>query len=150
MQCPACNHQENRVTDSRESGDSVRRRRECLSCQHRFTTFERVEYRLPLVVKRDGRREPFDRDKLIGGMRLACRKRAVPEEALELIADQVERALARKVDRELPSTEIGRLLLPELQKLDPIAYVRFASVYLDIQSTEELFAVLSPLLEQKA
>ncbi len=147
MQCPACQYVESRVVDSREAENSVRRRRECLGCGLRFTTFERVEHRLPMVVKKDARREPFDRQKLLAGVRLACRKRPVAEEEIDRLVGRVERALARRVEREVASTEIGLLTLGELRGLDPVACVRFASVYEAFQTPEDFLRVLEPLLK---
>ncbi|HNC96316.1 MAG TPA: transcriptional regulator NrdR [Myxococcota bacterium] len=147
MQCPACQHEETRVVDSRESRDSVRRRRECISCSHRFTTFERAEIRMPMVVKRDGRREPFDRDKLGEGIRLACRKRPISEEAIDAAVGRVEQHLARRAEREVSTHEIGKVALEELRGMDPVAYIRFASVYQALGSPQDFMEVLRPLLE---
>lgn len=149
MQCPSCQHEESRVVDSREAKDSVRRRRECLSCGHRFTTFERVEYRLPPVVKRDGRRVAFDRDKLLAGMRLACRKRPISEDVLDAVVSRVERDLSRRSDRDVTTAEIGRVALEELKGLDTVAYIRFASVYQSIDNAQDFLEVLRPLLERE-
>lgn len=137
------------MVDSRESKESVRRRRECLACAHRFTTFERTEYRLPVVVKKDSRREPFDRDKLLEGMRLACRKRPISEESIDAAVARVERALSRRVEREVDTSEIGMLALEELRGLDTVAYIRFASVYQAMGSPEDFLSVLRPLLEDR-
>jgi transcriptional repressor NrdR len=116
---------------------------------HRFTTFERTEYRLPMVVKKDGRREPFDRDKLLDGLRLACRKRPISEESIDAAVARVERALSRRVEREVTTSEIGSLALEELRSLDTVAYIRFASVYQAMGSPEDFLAILRPLLEQR-
>ena len=148
MDCPSCQHDETRVVDSREAVDSVRRRRECLRCDFRFTTFERVEFRLPDVLKRDGRRQHFNRDKLLAGLRLACRKRPVSEEQLDAACGRVERELARR-SAEVETREIGDLALLELGKLDDVAYLRFASVYHEITSPSDFLEVLQPLLERR-
>jgi transcriptional repressor NrdR len=147
VQCPACQHLESKVVDSREAHESVRRRRECLACGQRFTTFERIDYRLPQVMKKDGRRQPFSADKLLAGLRLACRKRPVTEEQLQEVVTKVERALSRRADREVPTGEIGELALAELRQLDHVAYLRFASVYHAVRSPEDFLGVLAPLLE---
>lgn len=148
MECPDCGHAESRVVDSRESGDSIRRRRECLACGQRYTTFERIEYRLPVVLKRDGRRQPFSPDKLLAGLRLACRKRPVTEDALRDVVQRVERELSRRPDREATTSEIGDLALAELRQLDPVAYIRFASVYRAFETPEDFLAVMKPLLDR--
>lgn len=137
------------MVDSRETRDSVRRRRECLSCSYRFTTFERIEYRLPVVVKRDGRRLSFDRDKLLAGMRLACRKRPITEDVLDAAVGRIERDLSRRADREITTAEIGKLALEELKGMDPVAYIRFASVYQSIGTPRDFLEVLQPLLEKE-
>lgn len=135
--------------DSREAGDSVRRRRECLSCSFRFTTFERIEFRLPMVLKKDGRRQPFSREKLLAGLGLASRKRPIGEEQLEDVVLHVERQLSRRADREVTTGEIGQIALEELRKLDHVAYLRFASVYHAVRTPEDFLEVLRPLLETK-
>jgi transcriptional repressor NrdR len=149
VQCPVCQHEESKVVDSREARDSVRRRRECLSCSNRFTTFERIEHRLPVIVKRDGRKQPFSPDKLLAGLRLACRKRPVTEDQLHEVVARVERELARRADREVPTSEVGSLALEELRALDHVAYLRFASVYHAVGSPDDFLAVLRPLLERR-
>ena len=131
MKCPFCGYTESRVIDSRpaEEGASIRRRRECLACQRRFTTYEVME-RLPLVVvKRDGSRQTFDKNKLIGSMLKACEKRSVALGDLEKIADEIEQELQNELEREIPTSEIGEMVMRRLQNLDQVAYVRFASVY---------------------
>ena len=148
MECPACQHADSRVVDSRESGDSVRRRRVCQSCGHRFTTFERVDYRLPMVVKRDGRRQTFSEDKLLAGLRLACRKRPVSHEQLMDVVQHVARELSRRPDREVATQEIGDLALAELFRLDHVAYIRFASVYRAFETAEDFLEVMKPLLQR--
>lgn len=131
MKCPYCSFEESKVVDSRhsEDGQSIRRRRECLSCQKRFTTYETVE-RVPMVVvKRDGTRQSFDRNKVINSMLRACDKRAVAMSALESAADEIEQAIQNSLDREISTEKIGELVMDQLKKLDDVAYVRFASVY---------------------
>ncbi len=131
MRCPFCGHLEDRVVDSREAqdGQATRRRRECLGCQRRFTTYERVEESLPSLVKKDGRRESFDRRKVVEGLRRACQKRPVSEERIAALAAEVERKLAETGEREVPSGVVGELVMERLRAEDPVAYVRFASVY---------------------
>lgn len=131
MLCPFCGNLEDKVVDSRESiqGNVVRRRRECLKCHRRFTTYERIDTIPFQVIKRDGRREKFDRDKLLQGLYKACQKRAVPAIKLEEIADEVEGAIQNSVDREIATSEIGSIIMDRLKEMDQVAYVRFASVY---------------------
>ncbi|MGE5482384.1 MAG: transcriptional regulator NrdR [Bacteroidota bacterium] len=131
MRCPYCGHLDTRVLDSRatDEGQAIRRRRECLQCGERFTTYERIEMSPLVVVKRDGRREPFDRQKILNGLLLACTKRPVPLAALESLVSEVERELERRGEREVSSQEIGELVMERLRRLDDVAYVRFASVY---------------------
>ena len=131
MKCPFCSHPESKVVDSRpaDEGSSIRRRRECLECHKRFTTYETVES-LPLVViKRDGSRQAFDKAKLLGSMLKACEKRSVPVSTLERLADEIEQSLQNEMEREIPSTEIGELVMEKLKDVDEVSYVRFASVY---------------------
>ncbi|MDP2306359.1 MAG: transcriptional regulator NrdR [Pseudomonadota bacterium] len=149
MMCPACQHEDSKVVDSRDAGDCTRRRRECLACAARFTTFERVEFRLPTLVKRDGRRQVFSREKLLSGLQLACRKRPVTDEQLDSLITRVERELATRADRELPTADLGAMALRELQVLDHVAYLRFASVYHAVGSPEDFLEVLRPLLERR-
>src|SRR5215470_13982102 len=129
MNCPFCGHKQDRVIDSRESkeGDLIRRRRECLKCQRRFTTYERSDEVPYMVVKRDGRREKFDRQKILEGLLKACQKRPVPMAKLAEVVDEIESRLSDSSERELSTTEIGELLMQRLSVLDKIAYVRFAS-----------------------
>ncbi len=138
MRCPFCHHEESRVIDSRlgRSGSVIRRRRECLRCERRFTTYERVEEMLPLVVKKDGRREAFDRAKIIAGLRKACEKRPVSAEVMEEITDRIERYLQGRGEKEVPSSVIGEEVMRELHDLDQVAYVRFASVYRSFSDLE--------------
>lgn len=149
MMCPACQHEDTKVIDSRDAGDCTRRRRECLDCGARFTTFERVEFRLPTLVKRDGRRQVFLREKLLAGLRLACRKRPVTEEQLDSLITRVERELSKRPDRDLSTADLGAMALRELQALDHVAYLRFASVYHAVGSPEDFLEVLRPLLERR-
>jgi transcriptional repressor NrdR len=131
MKCPYCGHPEDRVMDSRPSkgGSAIRRRRECMKCQKRFTTYEQIEEIMPMVVKRDGRREPFDRLKIIAGVRKALEKRAVSAEKIEGMVDDIEMILQERAAKEINSTEIGEMVIRRLQDVDDVAYVRFASVY---------------------
>lgn len=138
MRCPYCGHPESRVTDSREAEDGIRRRRECLSCGQRFTTFERLLVSTLYVVKRDGRREPFDRAKLLAGLRKACEKRPLPTGTVETVAADIEGALMALGVAEVPSRNIGELVMERLRALDAIAYIRFASVYRRFQDLDEL------------
>ena len=142
MRCPFCGHPASRVIDSRASETSIRRRRECESCGRRFTTQERVEVRLPMVVKKDGRREPFDREKVRLGFRLACRKRPVTADDIEAAVEGVERAVLETGEREIDSIEVGRLVLGALESMDPVAYLRFASVYRELESPEALLELV--------
>src|SRR5271167_2389267 len=131
MRCPYCGHLEDRVVDSREAqeGQATRRRRECLRCERRFTTYERVEDALPQVVKKDGRREAYDRRKIVAGLERACQKRPVSREQIEELATRVERRVQELGEREVTSAILGEAVMERLRELDPVAYVRFASVY---------------------
>jgi len=151
MNCPFCGHQQDRVVDSRESreGDVVRRRRQCLKCERRFTTYERIDEVPYMVVKKDGRREKFDRQKVLSGLLKACEKRPVPMARLAEIVDEVESRLAESAEREISTTIIGESLMERLRALDKIAYVRFASVYRDFQDIEAFLAELKHLIRQK-
>jgi transcriptional repressor NrdR len=151
MTCPFCNHQQDKVIDSRESkeGDLIRRRRECLACGRRFTTYERIDEIPYMVVKKDGRREKFDRQKVLNGLLHACEKRPVSMSSLAELVDEVERRLSESTERELSTTEVGELLMDRLKSLDKIAYVRFASVYRDFQDVEAFFDELESLMRQK-
>ncbi len=148
MTCPFCGHREDKVIDSRESkeGDVIRRRRECLACERRFTTYERSDEIPYMVVKKDGRREKFDRQKVLGGLLKACEKRPIGMARLAEIVDEVETRLSDSPDRELATTAIGELLMDRLQGLDKIAYVRFASVYRDFQDVEAFLTELKGLM----
>jgi transcriptional repressor NrdR len=149
MTCPFCRHRQDRVIDSRESkeGDLIRRRRECLKCMRRFTTYERSDEIPYMVVKRDGRRERFERQKVLEGLLRACEKRPVPVAKLAEVVDAVESELAENPDREMSTEAVGELVLARLKKLDKIAYVRFASVYRDFQDAESFLVELKDLFE---
>jgi len=151
MTCPFCGHRLDRVIDSRESkeGDVVRRRRECLKCERRFTTYERSDEIPYMVVKRDGRREKFDRQKVLEGLLKACEKRPVPMGKLAEVVDEIESKLADTPDREISTTAVGELLMRRLRTLDKIAYVRFASVYRDFQDVEAFLTELKDLLQRR-
>jgi len=148
MKCPFCGHSEDKVVDSRESkeGQSIRRRRECLACERRFTTYERVDEIPYMVVKKDGRREKFDRQKVLAGLLRACEKRPVSMSRLESIVDAAEAMVVDCAERELPSRQIGELLMKRLRDVDKVAYVRFASVYLDFQDIKKFMDELKDLL----
>ena len=151
MRCPYCSFQESKVIDSRpaEEGTTIRRRRECLSCGKRFTTYEIME-RLPLlVVKRDGSRQSFDRMKLISGMVKACEKRPVPVDAIERIADEIEQELQSSLEREVSSDQIGEMVMERLKTLDQVAYVRFASVYRQFKDINTFLEELNKLLVEE-
>jgi transcriptional repressor NrdR len=148
MKCPFCGTLDNKVIDSRLSagGEVTRRRRECDQCARRYTTYERVEQVLPLVVKKDDRREPFDRLKVLAGLRRACEKRPVSEEALERLVDSIERELVESGEKEVASKTIGEKVMRALKDLDQVAYVRFASVYRSFKDIHEFMSELSQLL----
>lgn len=152
MRCPYCKANNDRVIDSRSSTDafSIRRRRECEECGRRFTTYERTEETPLRVVKKDGSRVPFDRNRILRGMLKACEKRPVSLEALEEITSRIERRLAEDVDREVPSKHIGQLVMEELRRLDQVAYVRFASVYREFKDVTQFLEELKPLLDKAA
>jgi len=151
VKCPFCNHMEDKVVDSRESkeGDAIRRRRECLGCERRFTTYERIDEVPYMAVKKDGRREKFDRQKVLGGLLKACEKRPVSMGKLSELVNQVESKVGDSPDREISTTEIGEFLMENLKNLDKIAYVRFASVYRDFQDEEAFFNELKTLMRHK-
>ncbi len=149
MKCPHCGYSESKVIDSRsaEEGSSIRRRRECLRCQNRFTTFEIIE-QLPLVViKRDGSRQSFDKNKLVNSMLKSCEKRSVKLEQLEQIADEIEQTLQSGLDREVPTSIIGEMVMDHLKELDEVAYVRFASVYRQFKDINSFMDELKKLIE---
>ena len=147
MTCPFCGHREDKVVDSRESkeGDLIRRRRQCLACERRFTTYERCDEIPYMVIKKDGRREKFDRQKVLGGLLRACEKRPIPMARLAAIVDEVETSLSETADREISTTEVGEMLMTRLKGLDKIAYVRFASVYRDFQDVDAFVDALKGL-----
>jgi len=151
MKCPFCSHLENRVIDSRLSreGDVTRRRRECAKCERRFTTYERVEEILPLVVKKDGRREPYDRLKVIAGLKKACEKRPVSITTIEETADRIERGVQSGGEKEISSAVIGEEVMRHLYDLDKVAYVRFASVYRSFQDLDAFMRELKELVEER-
>jgi transcriptional repressor NrdR len=148
MTCPFCGHREDKVIDSRESkeGDSIRRRRECLGCERRYTTYERCDEVPYMVIKKDGRREKFDRQKVLNGLLRACEKRPVSMGKLAELVNEIEGALLENPERELPTTLIGERLMERLRGLDKIAYVRFASVYRDFQDVEEFLSELKNVI----
>jgi transcriptional repressor NrdR len=151
MKCPYCGHLESKVLDSRVSKelDSIKRKRECLKCGKRFVTSERVEEGLPLVVKKDGRREAFDRTKILNGLKKACEKRPVSLASLERIVSRIEYNLLERGEREISAKDIGEMVMDELKKLDDIAYVRFASVYRQFKDINEFMEELKDLLLKK-
>jgi transcriptional repressor NrdR len=151
MKCPFCDHLHDKVVDSRESkeGDAIRRRRECLACERRFTTYERIDEVPYMVVKKDGRREKFDRQKVLGGLLKACEKRPVSMARLAELVNRVESKVSDSPDREISTMDIGELLMDCLRDLDKIAYVRFASVYRDFQDEQAFFDELKTLMRQK-
>jgi len=145
MNCPFCGHPESKVTDSRPDEAGIRRRRECLACGRRFSTIERIELGGVVVLKKDGRREEFDRAKIVAGVRKACEKRPIPSGAIEALADEVEQAVYALNRAEVPSSVIGEMVMERLRALDQIAYIRFASVYRAFADVEELKAELAAL-----
>jgi transcriptional repressor NrdR len=151
MKCPFCNHLQDKVVDSRETkeGDTIRRRRECLACERRFTTYERIDEVPYMVIKKDGRREKFDRQKVLTGLLKACEKRPISMVKLSELVNQVESKMSDSPDREISTTEIGEFLIDSLRDLDKIAYVRFASVYRDFQDEQAFFNELKNLMRQK-
>ncbi len=152
MKCPFCANIDDKVIDSREgrSGDTIRRRRECLKCARRFTTYERIDEIPYMVIKKDGRRERFERQKILQGLLKACEKRPVPTPKLEAIVDEIEGVVQEATERELTTTEIGELIMRGLKKLDKVAYVRFASVYMDFKDVQEFMSELKNLLKDRA
>jgi transcriptional repressor NrdR len=149
MKCPFCGHLHDKVVDSRESkeGESIRRRRQCLDCKRRFTSYERIDEIPYMVVKKDGRRERFDRQKVLAGLLKACEKRPVSMVQLENIADRAEVMVQESSEREVSTTTIGEMIMNELKTLDKVAYVRFASVYLDFKDVQEFMSELKDLLK---
>jgi transcriptional repressor NrdR len=151
LNCPFCGHPDSKVIDSRASEEmnAIRRRRECLICQKRFTTYERIEETPLVVIKRDGRREPFDRHKILSGLLKACEKRPVPYAVLDQLADTVERELRNRMDQEVKSTAVGELVMEGLKGIDEVAYVRFASVYRQFKDLAIFMQELQDLLRNK-
>ena len=151
MRCPYCSSVDNKVVDSRmgKEGESIRRRRECLKCEGRFTTYERVEEMLPQVIKKDSRREPFDRLKILSGLKKACEKRPISMEMLEKAVDEIEKVLQEKGLKEIPSTVVGEEVMDRLHKLNEVAYVRFASVYRSFKDINEFMSELKDILSSK-
>jgi len=151
MKCPFCAHIEDKVVDSREGKDGlvIRRRRECLSCGRRFTSYERIDEIPYMVVKKDGTREPYDRNKVLGGLRKACEKRPVSPAALERVADEIELMVQEAPEREIPTVKLGEKVMDRLRELDKVAYIRFASVYRQFEDVDQFMKVLNDLLEQR-
>jgi len=152
MRCPFCGHIEDKVVDSREAkdGDSIRRRRECLECGRRFTSYERIDEIPYMVVKKDGKRESFDRNKVLAGLMRACEKRPISMIQLESIVDEIEKELQDSTDRELSTSEIGKIIMRRLKSLDKVAYVRFASVYLEFEDVSAFMTELKDLVRARA
>jgi transcriptional repressor NrdR len=151
MKCPFCNHSESKVIDSRESkkGLSIRRRRECISCKKRFTTYEKIEEIPYMVVKKDGSRQPFDSQKLLRGLLKACEKRPIPVRKLEEIVEEIENKVQERADKEIKASEIGLFVMDKLKELDKVAYVRFASVYREFKDVVDFKQELESLLKEK-
>jgi transcriptional repressor NrdR len=151
VKCPFCNHLQDKVVDSRESkeGDAIRRRRECLACERRYTTYERIDEVPYMVIKKDGRREKFDRQKVLNGLLKACEKRPVSMGKLSEMVNQVESKVSDSADREISTRDVGEFLMDHLRELDKIAYVRFASVYRDFQDEQAFFDELKSVMRQK-
>lgn len=152
MRCPFCGHIEDKVVDSREAkdGDAIRRRRECLECGRRFTSYERIDEIPYMVVKKDGRRETFDRGKILNGLMRACEKRPISMAQLEAIVDDAEKEVQESLDRELSTTEIGKVIMKRLKNLDKVAYVRFASVYLEFEDVSAFMNELKALVSSRS
>ena len=151
MKCPYCSYSESKVIDSRPTDEnvSIRRRRECLRCERRFTTYEVVETMPLVVIKKDGSREAFAPGKLLGGMLRACEKRPVPYQSMEALVAEIEQVLQNQMEREISSAQIGELVMDRLKKLDEVAYVRFASVYREFKDIDTFLAELNKLLKDK-
>lgn len=152
MHCPFCGYSDSKVMDSRasEDGNAIRRRRECLECQKRFTTYERIEESPLIVIKKDGRREPFDRQKILNGLVKALEKREVSFGAMEKLVDAIERELRNRMDQEVKSTVVGELVMEGLRELDEVAYVRFASVYRQFKDPATFLKEIQDLLAKKS
>ncbi len=151
MRCPFCAYLEDKVVDSRESrdGDAIRRRRECLRCERRFTSYERIDEIPYMVIKKDERREPFDRTKIMAGLLRACEKRPVPSSKLDAIVNQIEKYVQESPERERPTSKIGEMVMRRLKELDKVAYVRFASVYLEFEDVTEFMHELKTLVRSR-
>ncbi len=152
MKCPFCDNPEDKVIDSRTSkeGDAIRRRRECLECGKRFTSYERIEDLVPMVVKKDGRREPFDTNKIRQGLLIACKKRPIEMDRLDKIVDMIEQKITDPGDKEIQSSRIGEEIMAALKDLDKVAYVRFASVYRQFKDINDLMDEVKTLFESKS
>jgi transcriptional repressor NrdR len=152
MKCPKCGHLEDKVVDSRttKEGGAIRRRRECLDCAGRFTTYEYIEKTPLMVVKKDGRREPYNREKLLSGLRKACEKRPVSHDQLEKLIDDVEAAALSKFRSEIPSVELGNVIIERLKALDGVAYVRFASVYRQFRDVNEFMDEIKSIVDRQS
>ena len=152
MKCPYCNNLEDKVIDSRigKDGEIIRRRRECLGCAKRFTTHEKIEDKLPLIVKKDGRREPYGREKMMEGMKKACQKRPISIEAIEKIADKIEQDIVSRGVKEIKGAELGEKVMHELHDLDDVAYVRFASVYRSFKDISDFMEEMKTLVKDKS
>lgn len=150
MICPQCEHSKFEVLETRTSGDGIRRRRSCVSCGHRFTTFERIDRRLPLVIKKNGQRVPFSRDKVLEGLQIACRKRPVTAVQLDDSVRTIEDQVVAQARNEIPSASVGKLVLAELKKIDLVGYLRFASVYQDIESADQFLELLRPWVDRSS
>lgn len=151
MKCPFCDALEDKVVDSRmaREGGVIRRRRECLSCKRRYTTYERVEESLPMVVKKDGRREPFDRTKILAGLKKACEKRPISTATIEAVTDRIEKRIQEMGDTEIQSRTVGEEVMKELHQLDQVAYVRFASVYREFKDIDQFMDELKALAHER-
>ena len=151
MKCPSCSNLENKVIDSRlnKEGNSTRRRRECLSCGERFTTYERIEKTLPFLIKQDGRREEFDREKVLSGVKKACQKRPISIQEMEALVDRVEQYCQERGEKEISAVVVGEKVVQELYQLDDVAYVRFASVYRSFKDVNEFMVELKDMLKHK-
>lgn len=151
MRCPFCSHFEDKVVDSRmaKEGEAVRRRRECLGCKRRFTTYERVDEVLPMLIKKDGRREPFDRAKVLAGLKKACEKRPISIATLEAVADRVEKRIQERGEVEVQARVVGEEVMLELYQLDQVAYVRFASVYREFKDVAQFMDEVKSLISQR-
>ncbi|MCS6294600.1 MAG: transcriptional repressor NrdR [Nitrospira sp.] len=151
MKCPFCDDVEDKVVDSRmaKEGEVIRRRRECLSCKRRYTTYERVEETMPAVVKKDGRREPFDRSKIVSGLKKACEKRPISTATIETVTDRIEKRIQDMGETEIVSTAVGEEVMKELSQLDQVAYVRFASVYREFKDIDQFMEEIKSLAQQR-